>query len=226
MNIKSAFFLCLGLVASTMAMNTNAEHARQQTTYYTVEAPSMPSCSQCSKIILGNNFCCNFKRFLNKHDNDYQRAFIDAAQHGYNDYVELLLGLGAEVNGYDDCDGKTGLMYAAQYGQLKTCKLLLQLGAHVDARTNWGSTALMWAAESGYYKICQLLINAGAHVNAHTHNNNRTAYGYAKRNGHSAVCTLLRDAGANSDCQNTELSFTDCVALGLFAYGAYWLFSK
>jgi len=131
--------------------------------------------------------------------------------------------LGADVNGYDDADGKTALMHAAQFGHLETCKLLLELGAHVDTRTNWGSTALMWAAEYGNIKICKVLIKAGAHVNAQT-NRGSTAYSYAKRNRHPLICELLGNVDAIPDYQNSIFSLPYCLVTGLACYGAYQLF--
>lgn len=217
-----ALFLCL--LSLLTITNINAYECR---TY--VVAPQetyniIPSCPQCNKIILGHNFCCDFNRFLQRHNHNYQEAFMDAAHHGYHEYVELLLSLGADVNGYNDYDGKTALMWAAQYGHVETCRLLLRHGAYVDARTNWGSTALMWAAEFGHIQVCQLLINAGAHVNTHTKNNS-TAYSYAKRNGHSLVCTLLVDAGATTHYGDSFFSSVPHYLIAWLAgYGAYKLF--
>ncbi len=230
MNLIRTIFLSLSFLSLIMMTTSNAHQCSTYSISYEETCNIIPSCPQCNKVILGHNFCCNFNRFLSQHKRNYQQAFLDAAQRGYTEYLELLINLGADVdcyatvNGYNDYDGKTALMCAAQYGHVETCRLLLQLGAYVNACTNWGSTPLMWAAQFGHLNVCRLLIDAGAHVNVYTYSGNRTAYSYAKDSGHSSVCTLLVGAGATPNYESSVFSLPNCLVTGLACYGAYQLF--
>ena len=69
-------------------------------------------------------------------------ALMMAAICGHGDVVELLLGLGADVDLQDFVNGWTALMQATFYGQKHIAKTLLKAGADPTSCANNGCTAL------------------------------------------------------------------------------------
>ena len=67
-----------------------------------------------------------------------QAMMVDAASHGWNDAIDVMMELGFSA---DDTDHKnyTPLGYAAMKGQTATVeKLLTEYGADITARNNFG----------------------------------------------------------------------------------------
>src|SRR3972149_2327132 len=69
------------------------------------------------------NFLKKYRSSIDVKDPDGDTALIKAAQWGYQEIVELLLGKGASVN-VKDSYGETALMKAAEHGHIKTVESL------------------------------------------------------------------------------------------------------
>ncbi|XP_032876238.1 nuclear factor NF-kappa-B p105 subunit isoform X1 [Amblyraja radiata] len=84
--------------------------------------------------------------------------------------LRQLLTTGADVNGPDQCSGRTALHLATEMDNVSLAgSLLLQVGTEVDATTFDGSTALHIAAGRGSTKLCALLMAAGADPHIQNH---------------------------------------------------------
>jgi ankyrin repeat protein/SAM-dependent methyltransferase len=88
-----------------------------------------------------------------------------AAEHHYEDVVNLLLSQGADVNARNK-EGKTPLHEAAAFRNKDVAELLLAKGSEVNARNKAGETPLHEAALFGARDVGQLLLARGAEANA------------------------------------------------------------
>jgi uncharacterized protein len=93
---------------------------------------------------------------------------MEAAQHGQEKIVSLLMTRGADVNARDS-QGCTALMLAARYGSLSKLKVFLTVhtlfsNKHnsplptLDAQDAEGFTALMYAAYSNHDRVAEFLL--------------------------------------------------------------------
>ncbi|KAI8507909.1 hypothetical protein Bbelb_141490, partial [Branchiostoma belcheri] len=86
-----------------------------------------------------------------------------AAYHGHHGTVSALLRAGADVNAWDNKQGKRiPLHRAAERGHHETVSVLLTAGADVNAQNQWEYTALHLAAMQGHPKCAELLLKHGA----------------------------------------------------------------
>ena len=89
-------------------------------------------------------------------------ALIEAAYHGREDCLQLLLDHGAQPN-LKNSNGDTALMMASQGGQTKCVEqLLLHEGIGVNLQNNIERTALMLASEKGHVTIIEHLLKHDA----------------------------------------------------------------
>lgn len=79
-----------------------------------------------------------------------------AAELGYSDIVQLLLGSGQVQIGERDSDGYTALMYAAASGQHGVVDLLLHSGARYDERNSFGQTAVVLAQQGRHKRVLKV----------------------------------------------------------------------
>ena len=102
-------------------------------------------------------------------------ALIKASMKGQDGMVELLLGLGADINKKDK-KGNTALLVASRSNYSSTVRVVELLLEHkdtagkllitdVDQRNQYGDTALMWACEYGHTQVAEMLLKRGAKVN-------------------------------------------------------------
>lgn len=88
-------------------------------------------------------------------------ALMEAAWHGYDEIVRLLLEFGVNhVNMY----GFSALMAASWCGHEKVVRLLLDHGVDIDLVDASGQTALMNASDIGHMNIVRMLIDNGADI--------------------------------------------------------------
>ena len=118
-----------------------------------------------------------------------------AAERGYDNSVELLLKMGADVNN-KSMSNETGLHCAAQSGHEKCVSLLINAGANVNVRDCNGITPLMIAALNGHDKCVSILVKARADVNMRSLDRFTPLMG-AARNDHDACVDVLINAGAD-----------------------------
>lgn len=91
-------------------------------------------------------------------------ALPQAAHHGHQAVVELLLAKGASVNKYEDYGGDTALQLAVASGHLTVTRLLIDAGADVNASGGSAETPLQAAVRRGDTTVLELLLVAGADV--------------------------------------------------------------
>lgn len=147
-----------------------------------------------------------------------EESFVNAAERGRNEIVELLLGAGINRNAEDErgvsallgavTNNKTEiveillkagantnnhepLMFACFNNSVKIVELLLEAGADPNVRDINGETPLMVAVKKNGQEILKLLLKAGADPNIKDEHGH-TAYTIAKVYGNSKAMTLLQ----------------------------------
>ncbi|KAL5093277.1 hypothetical protein Trisim1_011081 [Trichoderma cf. simile WF8] len=88
-----------------------------------------------------------------------------AAEHGPSEAIELLRGLGADVNALDDF-GQTPLLISIYKKKWDIAELLIKGGANVYADKREGYSPLLGAVAGGSDRIVQLLLKAKVDVDA------------------------------------------------------------
>lgn len=135
---------------------------------------------------------------VNAKDDKYGRTPLSwASANGYEDVIDKLLDMGADVEA-DDNDGLTPLFLAADTGQTAVAETLLSKGALVDAGDEDGPTPLFLALRSKHTAIVELLIKWGANLET------KDADGWtplflATVTEHAANVKLLIESGADVD---------------------------
>jgi ankyrin repeat protein len=79
-----------------------------------------------------------------------------AAEHGFQNLVQVLLDNGADVDGRDN-KGRTALHLAAMNGHIEIVKKLLEKGADPSVVNRFGRTAEYWAKQNGHTRVEHLL---------------------------------------------------------------------
>jgi len=121
------------------------------------------------------------------------RALADAAAHGLDHNVEVLLGRGADPN-TTLVYGIPAVMMAAERGYDRVVRRLLTAGAHVNARLPvLGFTPLIQAARNGHDEAIRVLLEAGAELELEDVYGN-DALVVAARGKHGVAVALLLDA--------------------------------
>ncbi|KAI0442447.1 ankyrin repeat-containing domain protein [Xylaria telfairii] len=95
-----------------------------------------------------------------------------AINEGYRAIIELLSGLGADVNS-KDIFGKTPLFDAIEKKHTSTVQILLDKGADVNFKDIFGTTPLYVVVVNSHTDIVRLLLDKGADINS------TEKYGYA-----------------------------------------------
>ncbi|KAL9042772.1 MAG: hypothetical protein Q9214_003688 [Letrouitia sp. 1 TL-2023] len=123
-----------------------------------------------------------------------------AARSGRLAVVEMLLQLGAHVDGFDPTHyGGTALQQAANQGHLAVVERLLQQGANVNTKSTINSrTVLQAAAEHGHLAIVERLLREDIDIED-TDKNGRTALQAAAEHGHLAIVERLLREGVDID---------------------------
>jgi ankyrin repeat protein len=137
-------------------------------------------------------------------DNDKGTVLHQAAKHGHEKLVRLLLLLGKEANLEEkDNEGRTALHWAALEGNMIVAQLLVENRANIEMRDSSGQTALHIAAENNHKAIVKLLLDKGSNVDPRD-NKGRTPLLQAVHNGSEAAVKLLLDKGADKDSKDDD----------------------
>jgi len=131
---------------------------------------------------------------------------LEAAAHGTEDFVSVLVEAHADINAQDPKNGKTPLMEAVEHGNSGAVKVLIDAHADLNARARFGETALFFARSNA--NVTRLLIAAKADLNARDQWGHTALYWAKKRSceidlfglclyhGADEVADLLRASGA------------------------------
>ncbi|MEP1572781.1 ankyrin repeat domain-containing protein [Roseibium album] len=123
---------------------------------------------------------------------------IAASFNGRSETVDLLLGVGANVEQCTQESGETALMIASAFGYEDIVELLLKADSDVNkGRKLDGITALMTASVNNRPLIVRFLLGAGANVDQTSSVDDCTALKFACENGYLKVVELLLNAHAD-----------------------------
>ena len=131
-------------------------------------------------------------------------ALMLAVQNQHYEIIEMLLGIGAQINHQDD-HGMNALMHAVNIGSLPLTRLLSWHSVTsaydkeqdvIEATNDHGITALEIAASLGRVAIVTCLLDVGARFNQ--------SLLFATREGHYEIVCKLLDRGAFVDIKNSH----------------------
>lgn len=125
-----------------------------------------------------------------------------AAAEGNQEIVELLLGLGANVNARNEVN-YTAILYAAEADHRDIVLSLLAHKADTDKTicNRYQETILMLMARQGHADIVEQLVRSGGDLH-HTNKIGDTALYLAVSNGHAPTVASLIRLGANVNTAN------------------------
>uniref|UniRef100_A0A7S2RHD7 Uncharacterized protein n=1 Tax=Rhizochromulina marina TaxID=1034831 RepID=A0A7S2RHD7_9STRA len=137
---------------------------------------------------------------LNYADENGDTPLLLAVKGNHSQAVEVLLGLGADVELAAEypADVDTPLTAAARYGLSHMAALLVARGAAIDGQGRDGRTALMAAAAHGHRSTVTMLREKGAQVDA-MKKDGTSALCWAARAGRASLVLDLIQAGAKVD---------------------------
>jgi ankyrin repeat protein len=120
------------------------------------------------------------------------KALLDAALGGHDEYVATLLSKGADVSAKSD-NGETAMHLVARYGYTDAAKALLKYGPDVNVRDDDGWTPLYGAADKSSTELIRLILAVpGVDISAQT-KARRTPLYRASWYGRKEVAELLLD---------------------------------
>ena len=137
------------------------------------------------------------RRALNR-----ETALFKAASHGHIDTVQVLLfDANANVDVFEDSQGRTPVAVTAKNGDIATLSILISAKADVNIRTFGDSTPLSIAIEKGNVGVMNLLVTAKANINAQCFgfSDQTTPLLYAVESRNIAAVQLLLNAKAEVD---------------------------
>ncbi|KFY46443.1 hypothetical protein V495_02472 [Pseudogymnoascus sp. VKM F-4514 (FW-929)] len=170
------------------------------------------------KLLVGPKAKILDPRFTFKH----KSPIAEAAKHGHESTVKLLLTLGASLEKSQWCSDKSALVEAAEHGFDDIVKLLLRHQPVGCETWEHDAVSLRLAPKESYHDSVEaLLVNRlkadssdGGHSGLHhvekrkrsiidsQDGSGRTALHYAVIGGHSKIASHLLNAGANTELQS------------------------
>lgn len=114
-----------------------------------------------------------------------------------NEVVDMLLGLGPDLEFNTNDNGETVLIYASRHNCEGTVSKLLKAGAKVESKDNYGWSSLIHASCEGFKDVVELLLVHGANVNTKT-NDGLTPIYWSEYYKRDEITKLLIDAGADN----------------------------
>lgn len=136
------------------------------------------------------------KQALNGRDDEGWSPVMYAASNGQLEALQLLAGMGANLN-VIDTQGRSLLHIAAGFGHTHIISWLLESELDINATDFYEMTPLHLAAASNRFNATRLLILNGADVSAED-DRNRTALKVAQIAGNPEIIDLLRNTKINN----------------------------
>jgi hypothetical protein len=129
---------------------------------------------------------------------------IYSAINNNNQYLEVLLSSGADVDQRDSIFGSTALMWASQKGYSDIVRLLLYFGADLNARSMTGHqyTAFDFAMEKVNVDILRAMLDAGLDIETRHTQWGSTALMFAAQQGNFEAVRLLLERGADLNARS------------------------
>ncbi|KAJ3496979.1 hypothetical protein NLG97_g2256 [Lecanicillium saksenae] len=141
-------------------------------------------------------------RNFNMKGTEVEMQLLEAAKRRRKNIVQLLINMGANINGVDHI-GQTLLHLAAERGDETFAQQLLERGANIEAKSSAGWTPLYAATSYRAVVTVRLLLANGADLEAVTVDG-ETALHEAARRGHGPILLLLLDRGANIEAKSAS----------------------
>jgi hypothetical protein len=123
-----------------------------------------------------------------------------AAREGYADILSLLLGHGADVDGWS-VGVQTPLHLAAWSGKVNAGGCLLDHGANINAGREDNSTPLFFAVVQGHVEFTRMLLGRGAAIDVRSGTGSSSLH-WAAQGGEVQAVRLLLDNGADVNARN------------------------
>lgn len=140
---------------------------------------------------------------LNLPDENGFSPLMQAAWHGQNDCLKILLDHGANIS-LRNTTGCTATHFAAGQGHVECLDTLINYGnIDVNSQTKFGATPLILAAKGGHIDCVNLLLENGADVNMQ-YRGNQNALLFAAGNGHYECMQILIDNNVSVDQANSQ----------------------
>lgn len=157
------------------------------------------------RLLLENGVSADGDDGIPWEDFDQRDAAIFAAIHYEepNEFLQLLVKHGANVNVFSDGDG-TPLTATLANGHYESAKLVLNAGADVNAKGEDDRLPLLIAVDDEHSNLdmVEMILEKGAKVGV-TDEDGRTPLAIAVENGNSAVAKMILQRGANpNDCSS------------------------
>ena len=130
------------------------------------------------------------KTIINRITPENQSALHISASNGYKALVEVLVGMGANVN-LQNASSQTPLHWAAWNNQTAVIDYLIKHGAKVSTRDSSGNTPLLMAVQNNSAAAVKALITYGAEKNP-ANKQGQTAMLIANDKGYNEIIDLLR----------------------------------
>lgn len=110
-----------------------------------------------------------------------------------NDYINLLLSQGAEIDSKDPVTNETPLLKLVKYSQADAAEIFINLEADINAQDVEGNTAIMLAADKGNYYLVRTVLDGNPNL-ALKNKAGKTAYQIAEKKGYGGLLDLLTPA--------------------------------
>jgi len=159
------------------------------------------------KSLISNN-----KELIHKKSDKGQTPLHLAVQNGYQEIVDFLISLGADINAKDG-EGNTPLITALALKKTDTAKFLLSKGADVKIKNAQNEPPVILALMHGLNELVKPILDNGQDVNERFEGN-LTILLMATISGNKEIIQLLVDRGAdvNVAAQEGDMTITPMYA--------------
>ncbi|KAL0935766.1 PFS domain-containing protein [Colletotrichum truncatum] len=154
------------------------------------------------------NICIDKSTYINLENSKHSTPLSFAAENGHEDFVRMLLELGANLESHPG--HRSPLSLASGNGFDPIVRRLLEHGADVNSKDSKNQTPLSFAAANGHHNVVHTLCQYEATINTQDLYS-QTPLFLAATNGHKAVvqalCELEASVNITDDYGRTPLMF-------------------